>query len=266
MTDHDASIHGDAAAYVAGALTADEAREFEAHLESCPTCGEEVAAMREVTARLSDSVAADPPTSLRAAVLDQIAHTPQLPGSDSTTETNSDGPDGPEMAAGSAGSAGSVSHIGDRRLPRTLYYLVAAAAVVVVLAAIGWGVNSQHQVDIAQSQQQQLTRLLASADVQTFSTHVRGGGTATVVVSDHLDRAVLVTHDLPSLSDGRVYQMWTITDTAAPAGTFTPTGSDVVRLPAAATQAKSVAMTVEPAGGSAQPTSKPVFAVSLTGA
>jgi anti-sigma-K factor RskA len=50
-----------------------------------------------------------------------------------------------------------------------------------------------------------------------------------------------------------------------PAGTFTPSGpASVVTLPPAAASADTIAVTVEPAGGSDQPTSDPIMAVSLT--
>ena len=70
-------IHSNAEAYVVGALEPTEVAEFEQHLTECADCREEVAAMREITAQLSQSVATDPPPALRASILDQIASTPQ---------------------------------------------------------------------------------------------------------------------------------------------------------------------------------------------
>jgi anti-sigma-K factor RskA len=71
---------------------------------------------------------------------------------------------------------------------------------------------------------------------------------------------------MPSPPSGKVYELWTIAGRPAPAGTFTPgSGGSVVRLPAAALAAKQIAITVEPSGGSSQPTTKPVMSVDVPG-
>ena len=72
-------------------------------------------------------------------------------------------------------------------------------------------------------------------------------------------RATLAGARLPALSPGRVYQLWFILDGApVPSITFTPDATGRVVLPAVelpGTAAPSAAaITEEPAGGSAQPT------------
>jgi anti-sigma-K factor RskA len=70
---------------------------------------------------------------------------------------------------------------------------------------------------------------------------------------------------MPELPDDQVYELWTIQDTPQPAGTFTASDpTSVIALPAAAVSADQIAVTVEPAGGSDQPTSDPVMALPLT--
>lgn len=74
-------------------------------------------------------------------------------------------------------------------------------------------------------------------------------------------RAVLVV-DLPAPPTGKVYQAWTIAgETARPGPTFVG-GSRVVDLGDVG-GAGVVALTVEPAGGSAQPTTPPFSSASL---
>jgi anti-sigma-K factor RskA len=72
-------------------------------------------------------------------------------------------------------------------------------------------------------------------------------------------------HDAPALPPGKVYQAWTLpagSKKMAPSVTFTPKGGRILlRLPVNASRIAAVAVSVEPAGGSPQPTSKPVFVV-----
>jgi anti-sigma-K factor RskA len=81
-------------------------------------------------------------------------------------------------------------------------------------------------------------------------------------------RLYIAAQHLPVLPPGRVYQAWTLTRGAkvvAPSLTFAP-GSDgdvVVPLPEDARTVAAVAVSVEPRGGSRQPTTEPIAVVSL---
>ena len=75
-------------------------------------------------------------------------------------------------------------------------------------------------------------------------------------------------HGLPKAAPGHVYQAWTLAKGAkrvAPSVTFEPGGDGIafVRLPEEATTLAAVAVSVEPAGGSQQPTTKPIALVTL---
>ena len=102
---------------------------------------------------------------------------------------------------------------------------------------------------------------LAAADVKRY----RFGDGQVFVRGSHL----YVT--LPGLAEppaGKVYQAWTLpkgSKTMAPSITFTPNERDVtvVRLPESALGVAAVAVSVEPAGGSKQPTSKPIAVATL---
>src|SRR5215204_4778479 len=64
--------------YILGMLTGEERLEFEAHLESCPSCAAEVRQAREAVDALGVAVPqVEPPASLRARVLASV----QRPGS-----------------------------------------------------------------------------------------------------------------------------------------------------------------------------------------
>jgi anti-sigma-K factor RskA len=275
-------MHSPAGEYAVGALSDEETRQFETHLETCPDCREEVAEMRETAVQLSEGVATDPPPTLRASVLQQIAQTaqdsaPPRPALVATTDEQELGRHLAEGATSADGAGGNVIPLqrGAQRRNR-LVGLLAAAAVVVAVAMGGWAVQSRNDANQATAQAQQatqalnaaqaLTQVLAAKDAKTASGSFIAGGNGTVVVSRSEGRALLVAADLPALPSGKVYEAWTFSSspTPKPAGTFTARSAPaVVSLPAAAVSASQVAVTVEPSGGSQQPTSKPVFAVTL---
>jgi anti-sigma-K factor RskA len=81
-------------------------------------------------------------------------------------------------------------------------------------------------------------------------------------------RLYIAMHDMPMPPRGKVYQAWTLakgTKRVAPSLTFMPgsNGMTIVRLPDATTTLAAVAVSIEPEGGSQQPTSKPIAMVAL---
>lgn len=245
-------LHDLAALYVVDALEPAESLEFERHLAGCVACQQEVRAMHAVTEELAHSVEVTPPPSLRAAILAQIAAVPQEPGPP------------PDVSTPPRAHRGTVRALRPAaRRPRAPY-LMAAAALLVAVGCGGWALKSHSDASQANRQYTAIAALLASPDVRTVSGSLSGGGTGTVVLSHTRDRAVFVAQDLPALDSGKTYELWTVTDVPAPAGTFSSGSSPaVVDLPDAALTAKRIAITIEPAGGSAQPTSPPVMSVAV---
>ena len=272
-------MHSLAGEYAVGALSDEETQQFETHLETCPDCREEVAEMREIAVQLSEGVATDPPPTLRASVLQQIAQTAQDSAAPRPTLVAAphEQERGRHLAEGASSDAGAGTNVvplqrsAQRR--NRLVGLLAAAAVVVAVAMGGWAVQSRNDADReteqaaqALSATQALTQVLTAKDAKTTSGSFSAGGNGTVVVSRSQGRALLVAADLPALPSGKVYEAWTFSSspTPKPAGTFTARSAPaVVTLPPAAVGASQVAVTVEPSGGSQQPTSAPVFAVKL---
>lgn len=79
----------------------------------------------------------------------------------------------------------------------------------------------------------------------------------------------LALASLPPLPRGKVYQAWTLVRGAkavAPSVTFVPnqSGITLVPLPEDAANLSAVALSVEPEGGSRQPTTKPAFVQPLS--
>ncbi|MGH7737156.1 MAG: anti-sigma factor domain-containing protein [Candidatus Tyrphobacter sp.] len=99
---------------------------------------------------------------------------------------------------------------------------------------------------------------------QPASTSAARYAFAGGVVTVSGDRISIKQH-LRALPSGRVYQVWTLARGAravAPSVTFSP-GQSVVRVPRAASQVVAVAISIEPAGGSLHPSTKPVALVRI---
>ncbi len=271
-------IHAHAYAYVVGALTDDETAEFERHLIECDECVAEVLDARAVASALSTVVATDPPAGLRSRVLAEIATTPQDEIPSAATEERplvavSSPSRAPEVGRPGAPEDANVVPIRSSWRSRGTS-LLAAAAVIAAVGFGGWAIQSSQDAresreaaEVAASQSAALQNLLSSDDVRTVSGRfATSDDTGTVVMSQQRGQAMLVTSGLPELSDDQVYEAWTINGTPESAGTFTADGAEaMLELPEATFGADSVAVTVEPDGGSPEPgpTGEPIFAVTM---
>jgi anti-sigma-K factor RskA len=258
-----ADLHGLAGPYAVDALDAAERERFEQHLGRCPSCEHEVRGMQETATRLAVAVAAPPPAGLKAAVLTAAAQTRQHPPV-------------PDAEPEAAAPGGARHRHGGVRSPRRFRLAVPVAALATA-AAIALGVTvgvQQSRLDQVQAQQRQVqaqqhevTAVLSAPDARIVSGRTALGGHTTMVVAASLDKMVFTAAGLPALAHARVYELWLLT----PAGGAIPNGL----LPAASNGATApvitagpqhgdqVAVTVEPAGGSKQPTSKPIVVLSL---
>ncbi len=78
----------------------------------------------------------------------------------------------------------------------------------------------------------------------------------------------VIAHGLPPLPSGKVYQAWTLAKGAtrmAPSVTFVPdsAGNAEVTVPADPATTAAAAISVEPVGGSKQPTTKPIAVIPI---
>ncbi|HEY6932244.1 MAG TPA: anti-sigma factor [Marmoricola sp.] len=259
MNEHDngandtqGSIHALSGAYAVDALDDLERARFETHLATCADCRAEVAGLREAAARLAETSAVSPPPTLRDKILTDISRVRPLP-------PKVPHPEGPQPAAPQSGTPAPTPtkpHLEWRhRWPRLL------AAVAAVLAVVGIGTVVAHPWTHGASQGpvSVADRVLRASDAQRISERLPGSAHATVVRSASQARAVILTRGLPPAPSGRVYELW-LQD---PSGRMLPAGlmrggSRTVVLNGDAATAKAAGITVEPAGGSPQPTSAPI--------
>ena len=89
---------------------------------------------------------------------------------------------------------------------------------------------------------------------------VARGGTGTVVAADGI--AVFHGSDLPRLPDGRAYQLWRMSGQESQSAGVLGRGGELTGVVTDLGPGDAVGVTVEPAAGSSQPTSDPVFLVT----
>jgi anti-sigma-K factor RskA len=224
-------------AYALDALDDVERAGAERHLRGCPECTTEVAEFREVGARLAGRVAAAPPPAMRNRVL-ALAR-----------ETRQEAPGGPVH----------LPRVGPRRL------LAAAAAVVVLAGGAGLGGvawRSQEAAERARVEAARVTEVMTDPARREAAGRVTGGGEATVVAAD--GEAVFAARGLPAPAEGRAYQLWVIGGDGIRSAGLLDVEDGVARARVAdAPPGSSLAVSVEPEGGSEQPTTTPVVDVPV---
>ena len=135
-------------------------------------------------------------------------------------------------------------------------YAFAAACLVVALVTGMADLSLRARM----ASQQQMVADMMAPDAQ----HYRFGHGEVVARSGRL---YIAMPKMPPPPPGHVYQAWTMpkgSTKVAPSMTFEPTGdATVVRLPENAETVALVAVSVEPMGGSQQPTTTPIATVRI---
>ncbi|MCL2585051.1 MAG: anti-sigma factor [Streptosporangiales bacterium] len=230
-------------AYAADALDGAERSAFERHLARCASCAEEVRGLREAVARLGTATAVEPPARMRERTLAAAASTRQLP------------PVTPARLA--------------RRVPRFARrtalvrpaVVTAAAAAIAALAV--FQVSTAHQLDQAQARNSAIAAVLAAPGASMETSGTKVGGRVTVVVSPRDHQAVITAADLPSPPGTRVYQLWVINASGARSAGLLPRGGAASPVLADSVRpGDHLGITVEPAGGTTQPTTPPIVLVT----
>jgi anti-sigma-K factor RskA len=244
VQSHD--LHLLTGAYAVDALTGGELDEFEKHLEQCPSCADEVRGLRETAARLGLATAIAPPPWMRAQVLDATNRVRQLP------------PSGTRLLTAGPPRRGRRLR---RALPRPIA-VTAMAAAIVALAILQLG--TRHQLQQAQTKNQTIASVLAASDASIELSSSAVGGRVTAVVSRHDREAVITATGMPTPSGARVYQLWVISAAGARSIGLLPGSSAGATSPVLADDVQpgdQLAITIEPAGGTRQPTTAPIVEI-----
>ena len=231
-------VHTLSGAYALDALTPEEAAAFEAHLEGCAACRDEVHELREAVAAMGAQSWAAAPRRLRESVLTAAERTPQEPPP-ARVET-------------------SVDELARRR--RTPVMLL-VAAVAVIAAAVGGVVGVRALSGDDQADLVAAARVVFNAsDSSQVAVRTSNGGTLHVAISPGRQEMAVDVRDLPALDQEHVYQLWAVHEgeMASAAVLSSDTTGAAMGMPAEGT---TIAVTVEPAGGSEQPTEEPIATV-----
>jgi anti-sigma-K factor RskA len=255
MNSHDAMLDS-VAVYALGALPAHEAQAVRTHLATCPQCRDEYRELAPAAAAIAYSAEAcvdaksgtitPPGPLLKKRIMQQVR-----------------------------------PNVAEMRAVRPIVwpaYAVAAACLVLALVTsiVNISMNSElrssrsqvallnaHIISVTRELAHQRTALadLISPDSQRYP--VENGE-----VVKHGSRLYIAMDALPAPPKGKVYQAWTLHAGAtqmSPSVTFVPNsgGVAVVPVPGNASAVVAVAVSVEPDGGSKQPTSKPTFVLKL---
>ncbi len=133
--------------------------------------------------------------------------------------------------------------LGGRRVQRAVAAVAVAAAIGLLGGLAGYSIAPK------------------SAPLATVS-YRSGDQRLTIVYVKGQTQALAIGSNLPSLPGGKVYELWYQPSEGAdmrPAGTFVPANGTVVAPVQLGPSFVAVAMSVEPPGGSPQPTTKPIF-------
>lgn len=258
-------VHTLAAAYALDALDAQELELFELHLPTCEQCLSEVASFQETAGALANAQSAKPPESLRASVLANIATTRQLPpvvAPLSVPVSQASAPTASENQHNEQPLAPPIDlteRRNRRNVARAALGAVAAAVLVVVGVLSFGGDDSNLPTEVA--------AVIEAGDATEIplSGATDDLGELKIVYSANEAGVALVGDGLEALDANQTYELWAIdADGARPVGLFSADDSGAVADFLETTEATNVTwgVTVEPAGGSPQPTTDPIFVSS----
>jgi anti-sigma-K factor RskA len=219
-------------AFVLGALPDEERREFEEYLAAHPERQAEMDELGAVAGLLALSPQEqEPPPELRRSIMAVVEA---------------------ERPRAASGLARMREFLGIRSL-------ALGAAALLVIGLFIWNVILQEHIHDLQSQAPRDGRLVA----------FEGSGAARqarveVMILDG-DRAVLMAEDMPPVPEEKTFQIWVIeNDVPKPGGLFEPREEWVVTsVEIPLDGADTIAVTVEPEGGSPQPTTDPMLTAKL---
>jgi anti-sigma-K factor RskA len=224
-----ADIHSLSGAYVLDALDEGERAAFAKHLAACDACALEVAELKETAARLADDAWSVPPPRLRETVLARVAVTRQDP---------------PVRSRAPRPHRQSWRH-------RTTMALVAASLIGLATLSGVYIVREQR----ANDERARIEAVLSAPDAALKIGQITGGGRLTVVTSPSRDAAVITVAEAKPQGADRAYQLWLIRGGQPVSAGVLPAGKgDATRYVTGLRGTETVAVTVEPAGGSPVPT------------
>lgn len=234
---HDTHVLDLLPAYTIGSLEADERNRVEEHLLSCWICRDESRAFQTVADELSLAVpVAEPSSDLKDRLMQRVRSTR---------------PKDQERGAQPV----STRPFWERLLPAwglaSLFLIVGLAASSFIL----WQRVNNLQVATAPG---------GMRAVPLSATDAAPSATGFVLMSADGEDGALIVDGLPPLGESQQYQLWLVRDGQRTSGAVFSTdeksyGGTRIRAPRSLLEYSAVGITIEPAGGSTQPTGEQVL-------
>ena len=276
---HEDAINGDTDAQgpegLDGAQSGDDVEYFDDELDS------------ETAALLGASLQpVDPPAAIRASLLEAIAREPQTECVDQTDGTAEEDAGDRDAVGGSNGGSGSdgdsvdseVLSLDAHRRRRSAWrtgLLRAAAAVVLLGVGIGvgrWSVRgavdeAMDSMASSMASTQHYAHLNQAQDVQRVTDTMPDGHVATLTWSRDMSMTALtLPAAMKESAGGRSLQVWLKEgETTTSLGVYDPRdGAGFSFLDVMPKPGQQIVITMEPAGGSAQPTTPPLVTLRVS--
>ena len=280
---HEDAINGEADAQgtegLDGTQSGDDVEYFDDELDS------------ETTALLGAALRpVDPPTAIRASLLETIAREPQTERADQTDDTAEEDAGDRDAVGGSNGGSGSdgdgdgdsagseVLSLDAHRRRRSAWrtgLLRAAAAVVLLGVGIGvgrWSVRgavdeAMDSMASSMASTQHYAHLNQAQDVQRVTDTMPDGHVATLTWSRDMSMTALtLPAAMKESASGRSLQVWLKEGgTTTSLGVYDPRdGAGFSFLDVMPKPGQQIVITMEPAGGSAQPTTPPLVTLRVS--
>ena len=282
---HEDAINGDTDAQgpegLDGAQSGDDVEYFDDELDS------ETATLLGASLR-----PVDPPAAIRASLLEAIAREPQTERVDQAEDTaEEDAGDRDAVGGSNSGSNGNSDSDGDgdsvgsevlsldahrrRRLAWRTGLLRAAAAVVLLGVGIGvgrWSVRgavdeAMDSMASSMASTQHYAHLNQAQDVQRVTDTMPDGHIATLTWSRDMSMTALtLPAAMKESAGGRSLQVWLKEgETTTSLGVYDPRdGAGFSFLDVMPKPGQQIVITMEPAGGSAQPTTPPLVTLRVS--
>ncbi len=241
-----------AAGYAVGSLSRDESDDYAAHIGHCRVCAQLVSGFSSASEMLGDALAPEP---VNAALRGRII-----------AEARAD------LASQRPSERAPAPAKPPSRWPALAMPMAAIFAAIAIGFAI-WSVFLQIEVNDQNAKLERSNLVLdeiasGSRVLQLDGTEAAPGSMATLIFTPGTGRATLVVRGLAELASGFEYQVWRIQgDTPTSAGLFKPSSDPdrTVTVLADFGPTDTVAVSIEPTGGSPSPTGDIVLLGSPTG-
>lgn len=229
------------------ALSPDERAQYELAISSSEEARSEATELQDTAVLLGLSVEpVEPSAGLRERLLAQVAQTPQLGAVE--PEPRVDATPAERRAAA--------------RWSRPILALTSAAAAVALI--VGGIAVATGSLDFEPTQAEQMAAISEAADMQQVQTVLPGGEKVTLRWSPTLASSAVIVDGMDPAPADKVYQLWYMGEEGArPAGILEVTADQESWhvLDGQMAAGDTVGVTLEPEGGSEQPTGDPIMVI-----